>query len=324
MIAGPSPRLRGSPDVAAMPLSETGSIPAPAGEPRRATGKSTCCTVHPRACGGAITVREAAILQSGPSPRLRGSRQLRRAERAVDRSIPAPAGEPYAGGLSRLGNAVHPRACGGAGYCAHGRPPERGPSPRLRGSHRGGARNPLREGSIPAPAGEPRPAGPGPHPAWVHPRACGGAHWRPPSPSHSRGPSPRLRGSPSRERPPACNNGSIPAPAGEPLSRRCRLTSPRVHPRACGGACQASTGKLASVGPSPRLRGSPAPPRTAATQAGSIPAPAGEPGRETAVPPSTAVHPRACGGAAVRLSPLSPFAGPSPRLRGSHKHIHLL
>ncbi len=109
----------------------------------------------------------------------------------------------------------------------------------------------------------------------------------------------------------------IPAPAGNG-TRRISPPPPRpVHPRACGERTTEVPLSSASIGSSPRLRGtgwlwfSRAPARR------FIPAPAGNgPGR--IVPAAgNSVHPRACGerGVAVQGGVINP--GSSPRLRGT-------
>ena len=51
-------------------------------------------TVYPRACGGTFAVKVSHALVDGLSPRLRGNRPQVIGIAAVNRSIPAPAGEP--------------------------------------------------------------------------------------------------------------------------------------------------------------------------------------------------------------------------------------
>ena len=150
--------------------SNHGSIPARAGEPvvaemrgspskvyPRACGgtahRMNRCGVYPRACGGTPATPSRAAACSGLSPRVRGNRN------AMQRSIPARAGEPaYAVPWPTMPSCrVYPRACGGTAHrYGSGADPE-GLSPRVRG-------NPLRisvcarwadHGSIPARAGEP-------------------------------------------------------------------------------------------------------------------------------------------------------------------------
>ena len=57
-------------------------------------------------------------------------------------------------------------------------------------------------------------------PPRVHPRVCGGAPQNAKPMADTKGPSPRVRGSPLQRRDRRDQRGSIPACAGEPLSPR--------------------------------------------------------------------------------------------------------
>ena len=93
-VEGLSPRVRGNRARAGCGGSASGSIPARAGEPIRAT----CCPprsrVYPRACGGTLAPPPNWIKCWGLSPRVRGNPQQRRPARRHHGSIPARAGEP--------------------------------------------------------------------------------------------------------------------------------------------------------------------------------------------------------------------------------------
>ena len=172
-----------------------------------------------------------------------------------------------------------------------------GLSPRLRGNQIIPGKPFFRDGSIPAPAGEPAPAST-PSMCWtVYPRACGGTYPYFSAFSPIDGLSPRLRGNLGQDPVTFSVKRSIPAPAGEPLTAIRPPAASRVYPRACGGT-QASTGRAAvKYGLSPRLRGNP---RRACAKSGDA-----------------GVYPRACGG--TRSYPDSTWktAGLSPRLRGN-------
>ena len=234
---GPSPRVRGSPRAPGETPVGDGSIPACAGEPPLGDTRVWADPVHPRVCGGAPTATFAAMAAEGPSPRVRGSPGNTVAETIAARSIPACAGEPDAMGMSAPDMRVHPRVCGGA-FGPRSAPERRsGPSPRV--------------------AGEPTFLGKGPESQRVHPRVCGGAQLQAILRFSRTGPSPRVRGSPSRGGTTNCRTRSIPACAGEPRDARRRHIACRVHPRVCGGAASDGSGYNASLGPSPRVRGSP-------------------------------------------------------------------
>ena len=214
--SGLSPRLRGNQHRRSSCGGWRRSIPAPAGEPPPMVAYSHRPEVYPRACGGTYAVIEEIRNPYGLSPRLRGNPHRAGRATVVNRSIPAPAGEPCSTCASRYWTKVYPRACGGTwpgptAYC-----PARGLSPRLRGNPRRASSSAWYTGSIPAPAGEPWQSGLSALPQTVYPRACGGTLCAGLWPSPVNGLSPRLRGNPPSIAPSASTVRSIPAPAGEP------------------------------------------------------------------------------------------------------------
>ena len=146
---------------------------------------------------------------------------------------------------------------------------------------------------------------------------CGGAIPGETVTSASRGPSPRVRGSPLRPRLDRRRHGSIPACAGEPTLIGGMLCRCGVHPRVCGGASTATDMRDSATGPSPRVRGSPGVPSTTSPSWRSIPACAGEPSDRCTSIAYGRVHPRVCGGASFESAIRSAMLGPSPRVRGS-------
>ena len=73
--SGLSPRVRGSRQEFIAKYGDYGSIPACAGEPRRAASCWPPDRVYPRVCGGAISAALSASQGEGLSPRVRGSRK---------------------------------------------------------------------------------------------------------------------------------------------------------------------------------------------------------------------------------------------------------
>ena len=171
---GASPRLRGKHGLRPLRLPQVRCIPAPAGETRRGSARPPPPPVHPRACGGNPLYPGACRLAAGASPRLRG--KLSRTVRGCGgvRCIPAPAGETEAVAQEASDPEVHPRACGGNRHAVSASRSRYGASPRLRGKLDGVPVVPVREGCIPAPAGETRARSSRPGETAVHPRACGG------------------------------------------------------------------------------------------------------------------------------------------------------
>ena len=192
---GPSPRVRGSLRGPQAGLRVQGSIPAGAGEPRVLQRQAVNVGVHPRGCGGAVGCLRACRFESGPSPRVRGSRDGLLEHCLSPRSIPAGAGEPAAYWLASQASKVHPRGCGGASGTITKRSIRDGPSPRVRGSRLGLRGSIPVAGSIPAGAGEPNRAYLPFYSKRVHPRGCGGASSAAEDEYSITGPSPRVRGS---------------------------------------------------------------------------------------------------------------------------------
>ena len=235
----------------------------------------------------------------------------------LTRSIPAPAGEPWRTWVSWSIAGVYPRACGGTARW-HSLPQNfRGLSPRLRGNQHPQVVGQSGPGSIPAPAGEPAPAGCWPEWTGVYPRACGGTAVKIVERGQVSGLSPRLRGNRHLMAPGKMGRGAIPAPAGEPEREHRQSTHTQVYPRACGGTGLWPVGGLVPNGLSPRLRGNLVQPESHRCGVRSIPAPAGEPRfcRREWLPMT--VYPRACGGTVsyCRINPTT--SGLSPRLRGN-------
>ena len=318
---GPSPRVRGSPNTVVSRSGRSGSIPACAGKPPSSFLQVRRHRVHPRVCGEAPSMASTVRRCSGPSPRVRGSRAEvpHAGERAG--SIPACAGKPryHRAGCPRP--QVHPRVCGEARRARPARPPEAGPSPRVRGSRHRRARVRGGPGSIPACAGKPWTIARGGSTSGVHPRVCGEAGARPGHPRLSRGPSPRVRGSRRRDADAGAEPGSIPACAGKPRTAAARIKPFRVHPRVCGEAAVTVAGRVTDRGPSPRVRGSPGRRLRAIRISGSIPACAGKPDGFAVRPSRRRVHPRVCGEALPAAAPAEPSQGPSPRVRGSRRSL---
>ena len=172
--SGLSPRVRGNPSSARRSMLCQRSIPACAGEPQRSLSTWTMPPVYPRVCGGTRSGNPGSLFLLGLSPRVRGNPQRRACLSSMKRSIPACAGEPRQRFRTRKKCRVYPRVCGGTKSELISSFVRNGLSPRVRGNLDRKVTRPVRIGSIPACAGEPRP---GPHRdahTWVYPRVCGG------------------------------------------------------------------------------------------------------------------------------------------------------
>ena len=72
--------------------------------------------VYPRVCGGTLYTSQAAAVIAGLSPRVRGNPVGHLPGVALERSIPACAGEPAYCPKRRRYSGVYPRVCGGTVY----------------------------------------------------------------------------------------------------------------------------------------------------------------------------------------------------------------
>ena len=317
IATGLSPRVRGSQRRRSHRRHGPGSIPACAGEPTATGSRLSPARVYPRVCGGAVDVVADHPIDRGLSPRVRGSRIGPAALCRWPRSIPACAGEPYAGHTIRSSRRVYPRVCGGAALGFTTPPAADGLSPRVRGSPHHATNRSSCLGSIPACAGEPRGRDLRSGARRVYPRVCGGAGAVLVGLTATPGLSPRVRGSPLPPGDRLRAAGSIPACAGEPSTWSRVRRSMQVYPRVCGGALNAALDALAAWGLSPRVRGSPVRCPQQQPYSRSIPACAGEPASAGTCRRSGRVYPRVCGGARAVTPAASTCGGLSPRVRGS-------
>ena len=209
--------------------------------------------------------------------------------------------------------------CGGTGWRLILPPTQRGLSPRVRGNllH---LLLPLAQGrSIPACAGEPPGCLPQPEPLSVYPRVCGGTLVSRSAVYRRLGLSPRVRGNRRLAVAVQRCRRSIPACAGEPQRGYRYQPAGTVYPRVCGGTLCSDNGSRLPLGLSPRVRGNRPPLWRKCPPARSIPACAGEPGRERGCIMPTKVYPRVCGGTAIGQLAHSPPGGLSPRVRGNRR-----
>ena len=154
LVLGLSPRARGKLRNGEYPIAVRGSIPACAGEARCPANPSRRRQVYPRVRGGSGEIMTEKQLSTGLSPRARGKPTARQSVVIASRSIPACAGEASLETGTARPPLVYPRVRGGSTplllcYSCYS-----GLSPRARGKQHGGRSQQMREGSIPACAGE--------------------------------------------------------------------------------------------------------------------------------------------------------------------------
>ena len=211
--------------------------------------------VYPRVCGGTTFPQYEYAIPNGLSPRVRGNRPGRTGIRRRTGSIPACAGEPHSLSMNTLFQTVYPRVCGGTQPVVGSFFVSTGLSPRVRGNRRSESRGHKLTRSIPACAGEPSIYAPmSPH-SRVYPRVCGGTPSWVNHNAMASGLSPRVRGNRC-----SCGqadeaDGSIPACAGEPRSRKETIVGSTVYPRVCGGTSPSEFSANTWTGLSPRVRG---------------------------------------------------------------------
>ena len=171
---GLSPRVRGNRPGSPSGDANCRSIPACAGEPRRAQSVPALPAVYPRVCGGTPRPSRDQPSTKGLSPRVRGNLGAPKRAPRGDGSIPACAGEPPLSAAARPDVRVYPRVCGGTSPACPRAGQGMGLSPRVRGNLGLSSQTwpPLR--SIPACAGEPALPITSELVQGVYPRVCGG------------------------------------------------------------------------------------------------------------------------------------------------------
>ena len=153
VVAGSSPRMRGTPWLNPSRMSIGGIIPAYAGNTDQSIIAFPSCGDHPRVCGE-HSDRPFILLDSlGSSPRMRGTpfTHFSGAERVG--IIPAYAGNTCPNGRGSRSDRDHPRVCGEHKTPSRPEGEKWGSSPRMRGTRRRGSVFLTFNGIIPAYAG---------------------------------------------------------------------------------------------------------------------------------------------------------------------------
>ena len=192
-----------------------------------------------------------------------------------------------------------------------------GLSPRVRGNRVDRGRRCVRQGSIPACAGEPQRQSLVCQRLGVYPRVCGGTPQHIGVVTFTPGLSPRVRGNHKYDGYAILDQRSIPACAGEPTLMPQPEHSITVYPRVCGGTAQVFNLPFGERGLSPRVRGNLNISYVCRYPVGSIPACAGEPSPLHDLSISHWVYPRVCGGTRYVQYPPVVVVGLSPRVRGN-------
>ena len=153
----------------------------------------------------------------------------------------------------------------------------------------------------------------------VHPRVCGEHCPAPIAPSKNAGSSPRVRGTHCPAHDVAGVRRFIPACAGNTYPGGRGFDPRPVHPRVCGEHADAEELQQTIDGSSPRVRGTPSPPRCRSRPNRFIPACAGNTGQGHIRHEVDSVHPRVCGEHIKIKRHHRRRAGSSPRVRGTRE-----
>ena len=154
-----------------------------------------------------------------------------------------------------LASSVHPRVCGEHRNWAIIKGKNDGSSPRVRGTYDVQPKQLSKVRFIPACAGNITHTNLGRHAQSVHPRVCGEHSKTPSANPHSRGSSPRVRGTYCGLHPVSTSIRFIPACAGNISAAGGVCRSEAVHPRVCGEHPVNLISLSLEVGSSPRVRG---------------------------------------------------------------------
>ena len=299
-MVGSSPQARGTRLDVRVPAADGRFIPAGAGNTCCKSESVNCNAVHPRRRGEHCSYISCGVMPSGSSPQARGTHVADGGLAALERFIPAGAGNTAARAQACRRPPVHPRRRGEHTFTVKIGAHLFGSSPQARGTRlpRSFSRCVCR--FIPAGAGNTpinRSAGAG-----------------------QVGSSPQARG--TRYRRPAipARCGFIPAGAGNTAPRRSPCTGRAVHPRRRGEHSGISKYPRYPLGSSPQARGTLA---FIAREFGAyrfIPAGAGNTRRSSQRCITVAVHPRRRGEHRVSPRTFLGRAGSSPQARGTPSH----
>ena len=197
-----------------------GIIPAHAGNTTPMIPRISQAWDHPRACGEHDCVPLDFPLDSGSSPRMRGTPSFPTNVRGCIGIIPAHAGNTLYRMLVSERDWNHPRACGEHEISVLILRLSQGSSPRMRGTPKESAFSRLHTGIIPAHAGNTLVAFSGNSTCRDHPRACGEHAVEKLCEERCRGSSPRMRGTPFLSERIGAFMRIIPAHAGNTSPRR--------------------------------------------------------------------------------------------------------
>ena len=317
LLTGLSPQARGNPAARGRAACRWGPIPAGAGEPSPRWSGCTGYSAYPRRRGGTAPARHTAARSVGLSPQARGNHALRDARLSAFGPIPAGAGEPRNIIVPNESRRAYPRRRGGTVLVLALHRLGGGLSPQARGNPRCPGHPVVRNGPIPAGAGEPGTWGELIGPNGAYPRRRGGTAATAATLTGAQGLSPQARGNLHQKQIPEDGIGPIPAGAGEPKGGSLAWSAVGAYPRRRGGTRSTMMRCPCRTGLSPQARGNrrwrlPWPPSP-----GPIPAGAGEPQALQVGKGLHGAYPRRRGGTYTLKSNEVTSRGLSPQARGN-------
>ena len=251
--------------------------------------------VHPHARGEHIFLKKLNLLQSGSSPRSRGTPTIFVCRIHVMRFIPTLAGNTSSDRRKATNLTVHPHARGEHSSRRHFPQLAHGSSPRSRGTHHRGTIGKPRYRFIPTLAGNTRPSIDNRKSTAVHPHARGEHFCRRFQDNSLFGSSPRSRGTPRVIMPELSTVRFIPTLAGNTHDEGHPVKPHAVHPHARGEHSMEIPGARPQNGSSPRSRGTPLEYRQCAGAVRFIPTLAGNTHLQSLLSIYRTVHPHARG-----------------------------
>ena len=248
---------------------------------------------------------------------MRGTHRPRCSIRSLSGIIPAYAGNTNAHVVISLLAGDHPRVCG-EHQCPRGHiSTSWGSSPRMRGTPSGIQTLGTTVRIIPAYAGNTSIEHRKRRWNWDHPRVCGEhlSNWL--RTNASSGSSPRMRGTRCVQLRPCRQPGIIPAYAGNTSIEHRKRRWNWDHPRVCGEHMVSRSLAMASLGSSPRMRGTRRRSAIRTRTCGIIPAYAGNTLLLSVAFVAMVDHPRVCGEHSAVKWIRAMWRGSSPRMRGT-------
>ena len=257
VVAGSSPRMRGTRIDSLKKRISTGIIPAYAGNTCRPRLECGCFRDHPRVCGEHTLSALPAKIPAGSSPRMRGTLGISCRQERRPGIIPAYAGNTLPFKSLSIIAWDHPRVCGEHMQRLGSVLGVSGSSPRMRGTLSISFFRVLALRIIPAYAGNTCEGRRRCGQDRDHPRVCGEHVLSDEAFVRSQGSSPRMRGTPLVVDRHHGVTGIIPAYAGNTDEFRKSSVILEDHPRVCGEHDSIHPSVIPATGSSPRMRGTP-------------------------------------------------------------------